>query len=177
MKKHLLHTNEIDVSFGSYENAERTAREALLEDHEAAEITEDMIWRWLYDVMEINSSAFWDEISHVQDGPWLVIADIGTWMGRRDGGNIFPSLQSAFASICDHMEYVTIEENNHGGVHATCVHHDGRDHFDLYRLSKRGEQWYANNGHYLDRQTICETLAKPHNRRAPHLRKALGRVA
>ena len=74
------------------------------------------------------------------------------------------------------MEYVTIEETDQGSVHATCVHHDGRNHFDVYRLSERGKAWYENHGDYLDWQTICETLAKPHNRRAPHLRKAFGWV-
>lgn len=177
MKKHVLHTNEIDVSFGSYDAAEQQAREALLEDYDADEITDDLIWRWLYDVMEMNSSEFWDDVQRVKDGPWLVIADIGTWRGRIPGGKIFDTLRQAFSSICDSMEYVTIEETDRGSVHATCLHHDGANHFDIYRLSKRGEEWYENNHRYLDRQIICETLAKPHNRRAPHLREAFGWTA
>ena len=177
MKKHIIHTNEIDVSFGSYDAAEEAAREALLEDHEADEITDDMIWRWLYDIMEINGSEFWHDVERVSDGPWLVIADIGTWQGRSPGGRIFDTLQAAISTICSNMEYVTITETDRGSVHVTCIHHDGRNHFDVYRLSERGKTWYENHGDYLDRQTVCETLTKPHNRRAPHLRKAFGWVA
>lgn len=177
MRTHIIHTNEIDVSFGSYDAAEETAREALLEDHEEDEITEDMIWRWIYDVMEVDGSDFWRAVELVSDGPWLVIADLGTWRGRFPGGRVFDTLRQAVSTICNDMEYVTIEETDRGSVHATCVHHDGRNHFDVYRLSERGKAWYENHGDNLDWQTICETLVKPYNRRAPHLRKAFGWVA
>ena len=78
MRTHIIHTNEIDVSFGSYDAAENAAREALLEDHEEDEITEDMIWRWIYDVMEINGSDFWREVERImgalsQQSPFLLI--------------------------------------------------------------------------------------------------------
>lgn len=177
MRTYIIHTNEIDISFGSYNAAEEAAREALLEDHDEDEITEDMIWRWIYDVMEINGSDFWHEVERVSDGPWLVIADIGTWRGRFPGGKVFNTLQQAVSEIVSNMDYVTIEETERGSVHATCVHHDGRNHFDVYRLSDRGRAWYENHGDNLDWQTICETLAKSHNRRAPHLRKAFGWVS
>ena len=177
MRTHIIHTNEIDVSFGSYDAAEEAAREALLEDHEEDEITADMIWRWIYDVMEINGSDFWREVERVSDGPWLVIADIGTWRGRFPGGKVFDTLRQAVSEIVSNMDCVTIEETERGSVHATCVHHDGRNHFDVYRLSDRGRAWYENHGDNLDWQTICETLAKTYNRRAPHLRKAFGWVA
>ena len=177
MRKHIIHSNEIDISFGSYDAAEKAAREALLEDHEADEITDDMIWRWIYDVMEISASDFWYEVELVQDGPWLAIADIGTWQGRFPGGKLFDTLRQAVSAICSGMEYVTIEETDRGSVHATCVHHDGRNHYDVYRLSKRGKAWYENHAQYLDRETVCETLTKPYNRRAPHLRRAFGWVA
>lgn len=177
MRKHIIHSNEIDVSFGSYDAAEKAAREALLEDHEADEITDDMIWRWIYDVMEISASDFWYEVELVQDGPWLVIADIGTWQGRLPGGRLFDTLRQAVSAICSGMEYVTIEETDRGSVHATYVHHDGRNHYDVYHLSERGKAWYESHAQYLNRETIYETLAKPHNRRAPHLRRAFGWVA
>lgn len=177
MRTHIIHTNEIDVSFGSYDATEEAAREALLEDHEEDEITEDMIWHWIYDVMEVNGSEFWHEVECVSDGPWLVIADIGTWHGHLPGGKVFDTLRQAVSEIVSKMDYVTIEETNGGSVHATCVHHDGRNHYDLYRLSERGKAWYKNHGDDLDRRTICETLSKPHNRCAPHLRKAFGWVA
>ena len=177
MRKHIIHSNEIDVSFGSYDAAEKAAREARLEDHEADESTDDMIWRWIYDVMEISASDFWYEVELVQDGPWLVIADIGTWQGRLPGGRLFDTLRQAVSAICSGMEYVTIEETDRGSVHATYVHHDGRNHYDVYHLSERGKAWYESHAQYLNRETICETLAKPHNRRAPHLRRAFGWVA
>lgn len=177
MRTYIIHTNEIDISFGSYNAAEEAAREALLEDHDEDEITEDMIWRWIYDVIEINGSDFWHEVERVSDGPWLVIADIGTWRGRFPGGKVFDSLCQAMSEIVSNMDYVTIEETERGSVHATCIHHDGRNHFDVYRLSDRGRTWYENHGDNLDWQTICETLVKPYNRRAPHLRKAFGWVA
>lgn len=177
MKTHVIHTNEIDVSFGSYDAAEEAAHKALLEDFEEDKITEEMIWRWLYDVMEHSGLDFWCEVEHVAGGPWLVIADVGTWRGRFPGGRVFDTLAQAVSAICKDMEYVTIEETNGGSVHAACVHHDGRNHYDLYRLSERGKTWYENHGDDLDWRTICETLSKAHNRRAPHLRKAFGWVA
>ena len=33
MRTHIIHTNEIDVSFGSYDAAEEAAREALLGEY------------------------------------------------------------------------------------------------------------------------------------------------
>lgn len=177
MKDYIIHTNEIDAAFGSYDAAEEAAREALLEEHEEEEISDDMIWRWLSDVMEEDCSDFWRLVQRVTEGPWLVIANVGTWMGRRNGGRVFDNLHQALSAICDNMDFTTITEDAHGGVHAVCIHHDGRNHYDLYRLSPRGEAWYKRHSGLLDRRTLCETLAKPHNRRAPHLRRMLGEAA
>lgn len=177
MKTYLIYTNEIDRAYGSYDEAEHTAREALLEEHEASEITENMIWDWLNDSIQMDSDDFWEQVSLVDDGPWLVVADVGTWRGRFPGGKVFDTLQQAVSAICNNMDYVTVEETDRGSVHASCGHHDGRNHYDLYRLSDRGRAWYERNGDWLDRRTVCETLAQPHNRRAPHLRKAFGWVA
>ena len=177
MKKHLIYSNEIDRVWGSYDEAERWAREALLDEHAEEEITDDMIWTWLYSELELEAEDFWAGVRANKDGNWLVIANIGTWQGRRDGGKVFPSLSAALSAVCDNMDYVTIEEDARGGVHARCVHHDGANHFDIYRLSARGEAWYRENGSWLDRRTVCETLAKPHNRRAGRIRRALGWVA
>ncbi len=177
MKKHLIYTNEIDRAFGSYDEAEKCAREALLDFHAAEEITDDMIWRWLYDSLDTHAEDFWSEVRAHDEGTWLVIADVGTWQGRRDGGKVFTDLTSALRTVCNNMDYITIEEDAHGSVHATGCHHDGTNHYDIYRLSPRGEAWYQENEPYTDRQTLCETLAKAHNRRAGRLRKALGWVA
>lgn len=177
MKKHLIYTNEIDRAYGSYDEAERCAREALLENYAEDEISDDMIWKWLYGELDLNAEDFWAEVRAYQEGVWLVIADIGTWQGRRDGGKVFTSLSAALSAVCSNMDYITIEEDSRGSVHARCVHHDGTNHFDIYRLSDQGEAWYWKHEDRLDRQTLCETLAKPHNRRAGRVRKALGWVA
>lgn len=177
MKTYLIYTNEIDRAFGSYDEAERFAREALLEDHDEEEITDDMIWHWLYDSLDMDADDFWREVRSHSEGIWLVIADVGTWQGRYDGGKVFSDLSAALRAVCNDMDDITIEEDARGNVHATGRHHDGTDHYEIYRLSPRGEAWYQASEMYTDRRTLCETLAKPHNRRAGRIRKALGWVA
>ena len=173
MNKYLVFTNEIDRYFGSYDEAERVAREALLEGHDDDEITDDMVWKWLHDSLDINAEHFWNEVRSHSEGIWLVIADIGTWQGRFDGGRVFDNLHSALCAVCENLDGITIEEDAHGSIHATGCHHDGTNYYDIYRLSPRGVAWYQANGMYTDRRTLCETLAKPHNRRAGRIRKAL----
>lgn len=172
MFRTLLTTME-DVYFGGFYNAETAAKEDLLDcGYDDAEITEDLIRRHIYSIIEDESENFWSAIRRAEDPYyWLVIADIGTWQGRRDGGKVFNGLTEALMACVDDVDDYTIAEDHRGNVVIHAYHHDGTNHFQLYRLSERGADWYVNKG---DRngyswQEICERLDHPSYRRNARL--------
>ena len=166
MEKRVIFTNDIIDFFGSYDAAEEDAR-ATLKENGTEEPTEDAIYNVIYDLL--NDDVYYTirniEMCDTHMGAWLVIADVGTWQGRKKGGHVFTSLADAIRCMMENLEDFTLFEDEHGHVTGRGHHHDGTNYFDLYRLSNAGVNFLNNNAGKLPQCELCERLAAPHNRR------------
>lgn len=166
MEKRVIFTNDIIDYFGSYDATEEDAR-AMLKENGIYNPTEDAIYNTIYDFLndDVSYTIRNIEICDTHRGAWLVLADVGTWQGRKEGGRVFTSLPGAIRCMMEGLEDFSLFENEKGHVTGRGHHHDGTNHFELYRLSDAGVKFLNNNANRLSRRELCERLAAPHNRR------------
>lgn len=175
--QHLLYTTDPDVLFSGFSpDYEDNARQQMIEcGYEEAELTESCVRGWIDEELRIHADEFHYELRHADDPcRWLVIADLGLWTGRHDGGRVFYRLTEAVSACLDGMNDATIVEDHHGNVTIHGYHHDGHNVYHLYRLSNLGEDWYICNEASHTWREICEFLDRPAYRRAARLRKLFG---
>lgn len=146
-------------SLGGYDAAMEYACEAF----EKAEISDWGFCAYYDDVGRGDWENFMDDITSAsQKAPvrWLVIADLGLWYGSAKGGKVFGDLSAAVREILKDVDEVTITESGTGKTIVTGIHHDGRNTYELRRISQKGISWLENAGRYASRRTQCEHLAK-----------------
>lgn len=85
----------------------------------------------------------------------LIIADLGLWFGNRRGGKVVKGLWNAISSTFE--DYNTIYQEGRT-LKVDAIHHDGANHFEIYELTEKGEEWYNRNNDWRSREDVCETL-------------------
>ena len=86
---------------------------------------------------------------------YVVLADLGLWNGRYDGGKVIKGLWGAIQKCFE--DYNTIYQDGKR-LKVTAHHHDGTNHFQIRELTPRGlEFWYKHQYDYSDRK-LNETL-------------------
>lgn len=114
------------------------------------EITFEELIEEFYDMNGIHYDEFRDAILHhdkvkrINDGAYLVVADLGLWDGRRAGGKIFGSLLGVINEVgngCDDVRY-EIKDND---LVITARHHDGTNYYTVRYVTPRGYDWAERN--------------------------------
>lgn len=123
-------------------------------DDETAEFSDEEIEEMKYNMIADAADDFCGalEYANSQHSDWLVLADIGRWNGRYDGGKIFSDLKQAFIDMTDRCDWWTAVEDEDGKVEITTIHHDGRNYFQLLRLTESGRKFVDNNPYMNDRE-------------------------
>ena len=157
-KKNIIYSND------PYDFNEEEMRESWLESAEANdwEIPEDgpsddEIWQEWYDQNERN----WDDIEaevkyHNERGSYLIIASLGLWNGRFDGGRLVEgTLSEAIRTCFEDYNRVYWQDKN---LKVSAVHHDGTNYFIIKKLTDRGIEFYNNHEWEMDARTLNEKL-------------------
>lgn len=124
---------------------------------------------WVEDEEKINNYAFETIQDYLDDvkteiechenthdyKTYLIIADLGLWFGNRRGGKVVKGLWNAISSTFE--DYNTIYQEGRT-LKVDAIHHDGTNHFEIYELTEKGEEWYNRNNDWRSREDVCETL-------------------
>ena len=159
-KKNIIYSSD------PYDFNEDEMRESWLESAEANdwEIPEDgpsddEIWQEWYDQNERD----WDDIEwevecHDERGSYLIIASLGLWNGRFDGGKIIDGyLTEAIRACFEDYNKVYWQDKN---LKVEAIHHDGTNHFIIKKLTDRGIEFYNNHEWEMDDRTMHQKLFK-----------------
>lgn len=73
---------------------------------------------------------------------WLARGTFGDWTGGGEGGLVFKSFEKLYEAVCQDCDYVRIWDED-GHFHMSGTHHDGTNHVEVVKLSKKGKDiWY-----------------------------------
>ena len=121
--------------------------------------SDDELWEHWRDQCELN----WDDVkaeieTHDERGSYLVIASLGLWNGRFDGGKIIDGyLNEAIRSCFEDYNKVYWQDKN---LKVKAIHHDGTNHFIIKKLTDRGIEFYNNHYYDYDDRTMHQKLFK-----------------
>lgn len=98
-----------------------------------------------YDQLEYMWDEFMselDEYEYNNDTECVVIGSVGRWNGRFNiEVSYFDTLKDAILKCIEKCDYYTIIEEN-GVIKITARHHDGKNEFEIRRLTKLGIEAY-----------------------------------
>ncbi|MEG1726032.1 MAG: hypothetical protein RR313_11625 [Anaerovoracaceae bacterium] len=107
------------------------------------------------DEIHYRNSIEWDDIKYrlqdmLSNGHYLLIGYCGRWNGRCDGGKFIESFAELMNCIC-HLDCLTITDKD-GHLYIDGYHHDGADHYELKKLTKKGYEFAGKNYFANDRK-------------------------
>lgn len=121
--------------------------------------SEEILQRYIQDV---NQDYLWDEKSNVEfyekengQKQYIVLADLGLWNGRFDGGKIITGLWNAISKCFE--DYNEIYEEG-GRLKVTAHHHDGTNYFQIKELTERGKGYAERNGWDMSDRELHQKL-------------------
>lgn len=121
--------------------------------------SEEALQQYIYDV---NQDYLEDEKSNVEfyerghgQKQYIVLADLGLWNGRFDGGKIITGLWNAISQCFE--DYNEIYEEG-GRLKVTAHHHDGTNYFQIKELTERGKGYAERNGGDMSDRELHQKL-------------------
>lgn len=159
-KKNIIYSSD-PYDFNEEEMRESWVETAEANDWEIPEDgpSDDQIWQEWYDQNELN----WDDIeSEVryrdERGSYLIIASLGLWNGRFDGGKIIDGyLTEAIRACFEDYNKVYWQDKN---LKVEAIYHDGTNYFIIKKLTDRGIEFYNNHYYDYDARTLHQKLFK-----------------
>ena len=159
-KKNIIYSND-PYDFNEEEMKESWYELAEVNDWEIPEDgpSDDELWEEWYDQKERD----WDDIEgevkyHDERGSYLIIASLGLWNGRFDGGKIIDGyLTEAIRACFEDYNKVYWQDKN---LKVKAIHHDGTNHFIIKKLTDRGIEFYHNHYYDYDDRTMHQKLFK-----------------
>lgn len=85
----------------------------------------------------------------------LLTGVCGRWDGPARGGKFIETFRD-FASCIEHLDYLRIYEKN-GHLYVDGYHHDGSDHYELKKLTRKGYE-YAERNYFAHDGFLHSTL-------------------
>ena len=159
-KKHIIYSSD-PYDFNEEEMRESWLESAEVNDWEIPEDgpSDDDLWQEWYEQNERE----WDYIKcevkyHDERGSYLIIASLGLWNGRFDGGKIIDGYLSEAIGACFEDYNKVYWQNKNLKVKA--IHHDGTNHFIIKKLTDRGIEFYNNHYYDYDDRTMHQKLFK-----------------
>ena len=80
---------------------------------------------------------------------YVVLADLGLWNGRAEGGKIIKGLWNAISKCFEDYNHI-YEYRRRLCVDA--IHHDGTNHFQIKELTPKGLEYMENHPYMSDRE-------------------------
>lgn len=157
-KKNIIYSND-PYDFNEEEMKESWYELAEVNDWEIPEDgpSDDELWEEWYDQKERD----WDDIEsevkyHDERGSYLIIASLGLWNGRFDGGKIIDGYLNKVIRACFEDYNKVYWQDKNLKVEAT--HHDGTNYFIIKKLTDRGIEFYNNHCYDYDDRTMHQKL-------------------
>lgn len=115
------------------------------DEYELREFMDEMNSEYLYDEQtNIESHEKWHGEKY-----YVVLADLGLWDGRQDGGRVFKGLWNAISACFEDFNEIYQDGML---LKVKAIHHDGTNHFEIRELTQKGLEYYErNNGVKSDR--------------------------
>lgn len=139
-------------SFEEFKKSEE-AENFILKNKEGVDLTfsefvdieenQEKILQEAYCLDEMEFDSFPDTL---RDRYFFVLADLGTWQGRRSSSKICKGLRNAVLTCLTSNSSYSQEEvylGKYGSLNATVHHHDGTNHFQIFLIKEGGEDSLA----------------------------------
>lgn len=149
----LFGTDEQILEWYNEENFEAHSDEKAY--HKARDVLERDVRDFIDFQLEICYEDFKRELIDVPDV--LVLADIGRWNGRYAGGDV-GNLDDMISKILGNEDYFSVYVTD--TLRVDTSNHDASSYFTIYKLTKKGKQWYENNEYKLSPRELHEHLRK-----------------
>lgn len=109
-------------------------------DHTQYDEDSEFFHNWVADTLEIE----WDDLmcnirhSDTINCPCMVVGTLGLWHGKVDiTPKRFERLDDAIFACIKDCGYIVIKDND-GVLSISGTHHDGTNHFNIYKLNEQG---------------------------------------
>lgn len=148
MKKHHIYSNFDDEELGT----EEEQLEAYYEfcdinaiEYDENNLNEDDFYNWKNEELQIR---FDDEMSNIscqeKDEPkrYLIIADIGRWNRRFEGGKIIKGLAPSIKACLEDYNQIYVLGKQ---LCVEATHYDGTNFFKIKELTPKGCEWWKNH--------------------------------
>ncbi len=148
MKKDMVYTVIDTYSTPSYEDYVEDCKERGVEPE--SEFSDDYL-QWIGDVVDENYECDLSNLRYSEDmdKPCIITGTLGLWDGTKTiwatrCDNIIKAIKKCYGS-CDAI----IVKFNNGVYECQALHHDGRNCFEIRKLTKNGikavNKWYENS--------------------------------
>lgn len=124
---------------------------------EATSIEDENLREHFDDQMNNDFEYFTDEYG---DSMVVIIAELGLWDKPYHGphhGAAHGKLNSFMNKMTEDYNYIYYNSEN-GTFEINAVHHDGTNHFYIYRLSKEGKEYVNEHRYTLNYQDLAELV-------------------
>ena len=113
-------------------------------------------------INEMNSEYLYDEQANIEfyekshgEKYYIVLADLGLWNGRFDGGKVIQGLWNAISECFEDYNEIYQEDQL---LRVKAIHHDGTNYFTIRELTPRGLEYYRNNDGVKSDRHVHERL-------------------
>ena len=150
-KIHFVWSNSVDVMFPNEEENKTMYKEFL----EMNNMTEDDID--INEYLDNEIGQYWNDeyenlTSHEKvqgEKYYLVLADLGLWNGRADGGLIIKGIWNAISKCFEDYNKVYFDGKR---LKVEACHHDGTNYFQIRELTDKGVKYWNNHPYMSDRE-------------------------
>lgn len=88
---------------------------------------------------------------------YIVLADLGLWNGRFDGGKIIRGLCKSISECFEDYNEIYQEGKR---LKVKAIHHDGTNYFQIRELTDRGLEYMRRNEYHLSDRELHQRLFK-----------------
>lgn len=119
--------------------------------------SDDELWEHWHNQCELDLDDIEAEVDfYGERGSYLIIASLGLWNGRFDGGRLVEgTLSEAIKTCFEDYNKVYWQDKN---LKVEATHHDGTNYFVIKKLTDRGIEFYNNHEWEMDARTLNEKL-------------------
>ena len=80
---------------------------------------------------------------------YVILADLGLWNGRAEGGKIIKGLWNAISKCFEDYNHIYEYKRR---LCVDAIHHDGTNHFQIKELTPKGLEYVENHPYMSDRE-------------------------
>ena len=121
------------------------------DEYELHKFINNMNSEYLYDEqMNIEAYEKWHEQKY-----YIILADVGLWNGRFEGGKVIKGLWNAITSCFEDYNEIYQEDML---LKVKAIHHDGTNYYEIREITPRGLEYYHNNNGIKEDRYVHDRL-------------------